>query len=98
MNPAELGQRAQRRARLAEKGRILYAKSCGTKGKSTCVEGFARYHIARGEAEIADDLLGFLESKSEALRLSDPQGQLARTIELAARIREYLKSVTDEPW
>ena len=62
MDSAESGNSTQRRARLAAKGRILYAKSCGAKGKKTCVEGFALYHIGRGEAEIARDLLGFLEA------------------------------------
>jgi hypothetical protein len=62
----------------------------------SCVEGFALYHIERGEAEIARDLLGFLETRSEALRSSDPEGQLARTDELTARIRRYLDSDPDE--
>jgi hypothetical protein len=96
MDSAESGNSSLRRARLAAKGRILYTKSCGTKGKMTCVEGFALYHIERGEAEIARDLLGFLETRSEALRSSDPEGQLARTAALAARIRQYLISYADE--
>ncbi len=92
MNPAESGQSAQRRARLAAKGRILYAKMCGMKGKKTCVESFALYHIGRGEAEVARDLLAFLESTRDSLRAADPEGQLARTDELTERIRQYLKS------
>ena len=96
MDSPELGHSAQRRARLAEKGRILYAKACGMKGKKTCVESFASYHIGRGDAEIVRDLLAFLETRSEALRSSDPDGQLARTDELAERIRRNLNSVPDE--
>jgi hypothetical protein len=96
MDPAESGNLTPRRARLAEKGRILYGKSCGSKGKRTCVESFALYHIGRGEAEVVRDLLGFLETRSEALRSSDPEGRLARTDELAARIRQYLDSDADE--
>jgi hypothetical protein len=96
MDSAESGNSTPRRARLAAKGQILYAKSCGTKGKMSCVEGFALYHIERGEPEIARDLLGFLETRSEALRSSDPEGQLARTDELTARIRRYLDSDPDE--
>ena len=96
MDPAELERSRERRARLAEKGRILYAKACGMKGKKTCVESFALYHIGRGEAEIARDLLAFLETKSEALRSSDPECQLAHTDELAARIRQYLDLDGDE--
>jgi hypothetical protein len=96
MDPAESRRSTPRRARLAEKGRILYGKSCGTKGKRTCVEGFALYHIRRGESEIARDLLGFLETTRDALRSSDPEGQLAGTDELVVRIRQYLDSDDDE--
>jgi hypothetical protein len=96
MGPAESRGSTPRRARLAERGRILYGKSCAPKGKRTCVESFALYHIGRGEAEIARDLLGFLETESEALRSYDPDGQLARTDELAARIRQYLISDDDK--
>jgi hypothetical protein len=96
MDPVESGNSTPRRARLAEKGRILYGKSCGRKGNRTCVESFALYHIERGEAEIARDLLAFLENRTEVLRSSDPEGQLARTDELAARIRQYLNSEADE--
>lgn len=96
MDPAKSGNSTPRRARLAEKGRILYGKSCGRKGNTTCVESFALYHIGRGEAEIARDLLAFLESKRDSLRSSDPEGQLARTDLLAVRIRQYLNSDADE--
>jgi hypothetical protein len=78
------------RARLAEKGRLLYRKSCGASGKNTCAEGFARYHINRGEIDVALDLLAFLENEAEALRADDPAGQLTFTEALAARIRTYL--------
>ena len=96
MDPAESRNATTRRARLAEKGRILYGKSCGTKGGKTCVESFALYHIGRGEPEIAHDLLVFLETERGALRTSDPEGQLARTDELAVRIRQLLHSEADE--
>jgi len=92
MDPAESEISARRRARLAEKGRILYTKSCGTKGNRTCVEGFALYHIERGESEIVRDLLGFLETRTVDLRLSDPEDQLARTDDLVAQIRRFLDS------
>jgi hypothetical protein len=81
---------------LAAKGRNLYAKMCGMTGKKTCVENFALHHIRRGEAEIALDLLAFLESKRDSLLTSDPEGQLARTDELAVRIRRHLESYADD--
>jgi hypothetical protein len=81
----------EQRVRLAEKGRILYRKSCGTSGQNTCAESFALYHIRRGEAEVARDLIAFLEAEVESLRLCDPERRLGSTEELAARIRRVLK-------
>ena len=60
--------------RLAEKGRILYRKSCGSSGKKTCAESFAIYHVRRGEADVARDLLAFLETEADVLRKGDPDG------------------------
>ena len=80
-----------RRARLAEKGRILYRKSCGTSGKQTCAESFALFHIGRGDVDVARDLLAFLETEAEALRVADPEGRLGPTAELAARVRRSLE-------
>ena len=82
----------EKRARLAEKGRILYSKSCGVTGKKTCAESSALFHIGRGEAEVARDLLAFLEREARALRIDDPEGRLRSTEELAARIRRSLET------
>jgi hypothetical protein len=82
----------EQRARLAEKGRILYSKSCGVSGEKTCAESFAIYHIRRGEVDVARDLLAFLETEAEALRLDDPERRLAPTEDLAARIRRSLET------
>jgi hypothetical protein len=91
MEPVDNRITARRRARLAEKGRVLYHKSCGAiGGKKSCAESFALHHIGRGEREVARDLLEFLESEAEALRLDDPDGRLPPTEELAARIRRHL--------
>ena len=73
-----------------EPPRLLYRKSCGANAKKTCAEGFAIYHINRGEIEVAHDLLAYLENEIEALRSDDPAGQLTLTEALAARIRRYL--------
>ena len=85
------------RARLALKGRLLYGKFCGTDGRGICAESFALFHIWRGESEIAEDLLAFLESQIEALKRDDPSGRLALTEELAARIAEHLCSEAEPP-
>jgi len=37
----------ERRASLADKGRRLYGKFCGTGGRGICAESFAVYHISR---------------------------------------------------
>lgn len=87
-----VGVSPERRARLALKARILYAKSCGTMGKRTCAESFALYHIGRGESEIARDLLVYLQTEIESLRRHDPKGRLAMTEELAARIQRHLEA------
>ena len=85
------------RSRLAQKGRILYAKSCGTGGKGICAESFALHHIRRGEGEVARDLLAFLETEVTALRDHDPDGRLPLAVELAARIRCNLEAEGDDP-
>jgi hypothetical protein len=85
------------RARLAQKGRILYTKFCGTDGKGICAESFALHHIWRGEGEVARDLLAFLETEVVALRDHDPGGRLPLAVELAARIRRHLEAEGDDP-
>jgi hypothetical protein len=86
------GLTPERRARLAEKGRILFRKCCGVSGQKTCAESFAVYHIVRGEVNVARDLLTFLETEAESLRLADPDGRLGTTKEIAARIRRSLET------
>ena len=97
MDPVDPGVSQARRERLADKGRRLYRKSCGTSGKKTCAEGFTVYHIRRGEAEIARDLLVFLETEAELLHRDDPAGRLAWTEELITRIRRQLAACGDDP-
>jgi len=97
MDRVHVGLSPDQRKRLAEKGRILYVKSCGTTGKGTCAESFALHHIWRGEAEIARDLLAFLETEATALRAFDPDSRLTFTEELAARIRADLDLEAEEP-
>lgn len=97
MDLVDVGLSPEQRPRLAEKGRLLYAKFCGTGGRGICAESFALYHIWRGEAEVARELLAFLDARIEALRVEDPAGRLAMTEELAGRIRQHLAAEADEP-
>lgn len=97
MSMVDVGLSPELRARLAHKGRLLYAKFCGTDGRGICAESFALYHIWRGEAEIARDLLVFLDSEIASLRLADPGGRLGLAETLAARIRVALETEGDEP-
>lgn len=75
------GLAPERRAMLAEKGRRL----CGTRGRGICAESFAVYHLGRGEAVVAADLLAYLETQAAA-------GQDAMTHGLIARLRHHLAS------
>ena len=97
MGLVDIGLSLEQRSRLAHKGRLLYGKFCGTNGRGSCAESFALYHIWRGEAEVARDLLAFLDARIEALRGEDPAGRLATTEELAGRIRRHLQAEGDEP-
>lgn len=88
-----------RRASLADKGRKLYGKFCGTGGRGICAESFAVYHIGRGEPDVAEDLVAHLERVAAELEATDPDGRLAATRGLAARIRAHIASAptTDLP-
>ena len=77
------GLAPERRAMLAEKGRRLYGKYCGTRGRGVCAESFAVYHLGRGEAVVAADLLAYLEAQAAA-------GRDAMTHALIARLRHHL--------
>jgi hypothetical protein len=97
MHEVQDGIPPEHRARLAHKGRLLYEKFCGTGGPGGCAEGFALYHIRRGEGEVARDLLAFLEARVEDLRRHDPEGRLALTEDLAARVRRHLEGEAEGP-
>ena len=94
MGPLQSGLLPEERARLARKGEILYSKSCGTSGRGTCAESFAVHQLRQGRAEVARDLLRFLERRIALLRQHDPDGLLPMTEILAARIQRHLE---DEP-
>ena len=76
------------RARLALKGEILYAKSCGAGGQGICAEFFALHQARLGNIEVVHDLLRFLDAQLDVLRSDDDR--LAMTEALAARIRRNL--------
>ena len=81
---------AERREMLAEKGRRLYGKYCGTGGRGICSESFAVYHIGRGEAVVAADLLAYLECRAVELVAADPEGRRAMTAGMIERVRRHL--------
>ena len=93
--PDEVPVAEERRTFLAQKGKILYAKYCGTRGHGICSESFAEYHIWRGELVIARDFLVFLDAQVQVLLRTSPctqeiQQQLAMTEGLIERIRGHL--------
>ena len=80
---------------VAKKGKILYAKYCGTQGHGICSESFAEYHIWRGEYVVAEDFLVYLEAQLSVLdekAYSDPRAALQLTITqgLVDRIKSLL--------
>lgn len=75
---------AGRREMLAQKGRLLYERSCEAGG---CAESFALHHLERGEAEVVADFLAYLECQAEVLRGDDPEGRLGATLALISRVR-----------
>ena len=70
--PEEVSVDDDRREFLAQKGKILYAKYCGTRGHGICSESFAEYHIWRGEYVVARDFLAYLETQLTELRQQAP--------------------------
>ena len=88
MDPVDTKLSPQDRARLALKGEILYAKSCGAGGQGTCTESFALHQARLGNIEVVHDLLRFLDAQLDVLRSDDDR--LAMTEALAARIRRNL--------
>ena len=81
--------RDQRREVLAEKGRRLYQKYCGTKGRGICAESFVCYLISRQEFQGVVDLLDHLEVQLLTLPIGD---QRSMTERLIARIRSHLSN------
>ncbi len=88
--PSELS--TEERARLARKGQILYGKSCTSGDRGACAESFVAHQLRLGREEVARDLLRFLDDRIAALRGEDPDGLLAATEALAARIRRLVAS------
>ena len=86
-NPSHVDPSPERRARLARKGEILYAKSCKVGGRGGCAEGFAIHQIRLGNEEVVRDFLRFLEGRLADLERDDPEGLREMTEGLIARIR-----------
>ena len=86
----------ERRAKLAEKGRSLYGKFCGTGGRGICAESFAVYHLGRGETAVVVDLVKFLDEEVQRLCDADPESRHDATRGLALRIRGHLNDATED--
>ena len=95
MAVADDGLTPHRRAMLADKGRLLYGKFCGTGGRGICAESFAVFHIGRGEAVVAEDLVAYLSEVVAELQVADPHNRLAATRGLLGRIRRHLAEAVD---
>jgi hypothetical protein len=89
-DPSRVELTPEHRARLARKGQFLYAKSCGTRGRGGCAEGFAIHQLGIGNEEVVGDFLRFLKGRLARLRRDDPEGLREMTEGLIARIRSRL--------
>ena len=97
----EVAVDASRRAFLAQKGQILYAKYCGTQGHGICSESFAEYHIWRGEYVVVQDFLVYLDAQLIDLNEQSQSNlqaafQLSITQGLVDRIKSLLGEVLSE--
>lgn len=95
MDSSDTDSTAYRRSVLAQKGRCLYDKFCGTGGRGICAESFAVYHIGRDEGFVAEDLIDHLDARITALENADPCGRLEATRGLVARIRGHLQTANE---
>ncbi len=70
----------------SRKGTLLYAKSCGARGRVACAEGFAIHQLQIGNEEVARDFLRFLEDQLAELERGDREDLRGLTEGLIARI------------
>ena len=97
MDKVDLEVSPEQRARLVQKGKLLFEKFCGTNGRGICAESFALYHIWKGEGQVARDFLAYLDATIGSLQSSDPDDRLARAEDLATRIRSHIEKEGDDP-
>ncbi len=95
MAAVEIELAPDRRSMLAEKGRLLYGKFCGTGGRGICAESFAVFHIGRGEAVVAEDLVAYLNEVVAELQVFDIHDRLSATQGLLARVLRHLSQAND---
>jgi hypothetical protein len=95
--PDEVPVAEERRVFLAQKGKILYAKYCGTQVHGICSESFAEYHIWRGEYIVARDFLVYLESELINLReKAQTNSQAAFQLTITQGLVDRIQSLLDE--
>lgn len=88
---------ARRREFLAQKGRLLYGKYCGTKGQGICAENFALYHIRLEEIVVVQDFLEYLDQQLAELRAAGPSAQFVITERLVNCIHYHLERAGFDP-
>lgn len=96
MSKVDLELTPQRRALLAHKGKLLYGKYCGTRGRGICAESFAIYQLQQGNRSVVVDFLGYVQEQLSKLQSSDPAGQLLMTRELIRRLEQHLEDGLEE--
>ena len=87
----------ERRAFLGQKGRLLYGKYCGTRGRGICSESFAEYHIWRGELVVVRDFLVFLKTQIESLRQkNDTDVNAADQLSITEQLADHIEGLLEE--
>jgi hypothetical protein len=87
-----------RRRFLAHKGRLLYAKYCGTKGSGICAESFAEYHIWRGEWVVVRDFLAYLDEQVKSLHSHiSTTPEIDAQLQITDRLIERISHMLGEP-
>ena len=95
-DPSEENLVDARRNRLARKGEVLYHKSCQGVGEFSCVQGFILHHLGRGEPEIVQDLVNYLNGEVNARRADREDAHVERARNLIAWIGVQLNTFSGD--
>ncbi len=86
----EIEVSSERRAELAQRGRLLLEKFCGTDGKGICAESFAEYHLWRGEYRVVQDFLVYLRVRLDEFRQNNHQSE---RVQMTALLIERIEAL-----